>query len=189
MHVGNQIGARRPRGPERRFHGRGQDLVQQSSVGSTPGLRLWSRKCRPRHGGLAGGSPRRTALTPGSQTGSKPPGSRESNRKNRRSQLAPAIRRVWIHHGSSGSLPMPYFRCLALCLALHPVAILAGDGGRAIVHLEIKRGVEAWSGQMVDFGLGARTSSLRRVRSGPAKLPAPPFWPGRLRASPALIVW
>jgi thiol-disulfide isomerase/thioredoxin len=40
---------------------------------------------------------------------------------------------------------------LALFLALLPSALLAADGDRTVVRLEIKRGIPAWSGQSIDF--------------------------------------
>jgi thiol-disulfide isomerase/thioredoxin len=51
--------------------------------------------------------------------------------------------------------PITGFRGLALCLALYPLATFAADGDRTIVHLQIKRGIDAWSGQPIDFGLAS----------------------------------
>ena len=45
------------------------------------------------------------------------------------------------------------FPCLAFHLALAPLALLAADGDRIVVHMQIKRGIDAWSGQVVDFGM------------------------------------
>ena len=47
---------------------------------------------------------------------------------------------------------MTYSRSLALCLALLPSTLVAVDGDRTVIRLEIKRGIPAWSGQTIDFG-------------------------------------
>jgi hypothetical protein len=47
-------------------------------------------------------------------------------------------------------------RCwgLTFWMALMPFAVIAADGDRTVVHTEMRRGIEASTGQTVDFGLG-----------------------------------
>jgi thiol-disulfide isomerase/thioredoxin len=43
-------------------------------------------------------------------------------------------------------------RGLMFCFAFQTLALFGADGDRTVVHLEIKRGIPAWSGQTIDFG-------------------------------------
>lgn len=50
---------------------------------------------------------------------------------------------------------MKRFRNLVVGLAI-PAALCAADSNRIVVHMELQRGVTAWMGQTIDFGLASR---------------------------------
>jgi len=82
---------------------------------------------------------------------------------------------------------MLLLRGVLLGLALQTLSLLAADGDRTVVHLEIKRGIPAWSGQMIDFGqvkdddIIAPQGSIRTGKMPAATLQATPV-PGKTNA-------